>query len=182
MTQKNAERENLTVEIKQAGFGQLEQAFKQNAFHGLICLGNSLPHVTDDDALADTLEDFRSVLYPGGMLILQNRNFNLVMAERERWMDPQTYHEGENTWIFSRFYDFEPDGHITFNILIFSNMGNDAFQQHIISTQLWPLHKDQLVNALKKTGFEAIQPFGDLQGSVFEIEKSGNLVITAIAK
>lgn len=182
LAQKNAERENQNIDFKQAGFGQLTLVFKQNTFHGLICLGNSLPHVVDDEALSEALDDFRLVLSPGGKLIIQNRNFDLVMAERERWMTPQTYREGEKTWLFNRFYDFEPDGHVAFNIMIMFAEGSDEFQQHVISTRLWPLKMEKLVNILDKSGFEAIQLFGDLQGSLFEIEKSGNLVITARAR
>jgi len=68
----------------------------------------------DEQSLEMTLADFRSVLRSGGKLILQNRNFDQVMKNRSRWMDPQTYREGDKTWLFARFYDFDADNRLTF--------------------------------------------------------------------
>ena len=94
-------------------------------------------------------------------------------------MDPQTYREGDKTWIFIRFYDFNDDGLITFNILILSSQDGVDFKQHMISTRLWPIKKASLVQILEQAGFENIRTYGDLQGSTFMFESSGNLVITA---
>jgi glycine/sarcosine N-methyltransferase len=159
----------------------LQDAFDSQSFDGLMCLGNSLPHVLDETHMTETLTDFKAVLRPGGKLVIQNRNFDSVSKDRNRWMDPQTYREGDNTWIFVRFYDFDQDGLITFNILILSSQGGDNFDQQVISTRLWPVKKEKLVQLLELAEFTSIHTYGDLQGSPFSIESSGNLVITAIA-
>ena len=176
---KNAQAANQEVLFKKVGFGQLQDAFSRQSFDGLMCLGNSLPHVLDEKKMAETLADFKAVLRPGGKLIIQNRNFDSVTKARNRWMDPQTHREGEKTWIFIRFYDFNEDGLITFNILIFSSQDGDDFKQQVISTRLWPIKKATLVQILEQAGFENIQTYGDLQGSPFLFESSGNLVVTA---
>lgn len=181
IAQNNAQAANLKISFKQAGFGQLSRNFDQQAFDNLMCLGNSLPHVLAEDDMINTLTDFRSMLRPGGKLIIQNRNFNSVLQSRSRWMEPQTYHESGKTWIFFRFYDFDPDGLITFNIIILSDQGEHEFQQKLISTRLWPLKQVELEILLQSAGFSEIISFGDLQGSVFDPERSGNLVITARA-
>jgi SAM-dependent methyltransferase len=179
IAQENAHAEDLALPLRQTGFGELAQTFGFKTFDGSICLGNSLPHILSEDKLERTLADFRDVLRPGGKLILQNRNFNLVLKEHTRWMDPQTHREGQHTWIFIRFYDFDVDGRITFNIVILSDYETGEFQQRIISTRLWPMQKDELVSALEKAGFYDLHLYGDLQGTPYEPEKSGNLVITA---
>jgi glycine/sarcosine N-methyltransferase len=176
---KNAQAANQAVHFKEAGFGQLQDAFGSQSFDGLLCLGNSLPHVLGEKMMAETLADFKAVLRPGGKLILQNRNFDSITKVRNRWMDPQTHREGKKTWIFIRFYDFNEDGLITFNILILSSQGGENFDQQVISTRLWPLKKATLVQMLKHAGFENIRTYGDLQGSPFMFESSGNLVVTA---
>ena len=61
-----------------AGFGELA-AKVGNGFDALLCLGNSLPHVLTADALHETLTDFAAVLRPGGLLLIQNRNFDAMM-------------------------------------------------------------------------------------------------------
>lgn len=181
ISMKNARLAELKIPIKQAGFGQLAEAFGNDAFDGLLCLGNSLPHVLEEDALSNTITDFKTVLRSGGKLIIQNRNFDNVLTTKNRWMEPQTFREGLKTWVFARFYDFEPDGMITFNILILTKQGLEVFEQRVINTRLRPLKMTELVNILRKSGFVDIQLFGDLQGSAFDKEESGNLVITAKA-
>lgn len=172
---------NNDIQLRQAGFGQFGEVFGVDKFDGLICLGNSLPHILEEGAMINALTDFKAVLRKGGKLIIQNRNFDSVLRTRNRWMDPQTYREGRNTWIFTRFYDFDPDERITFNIMILSDQGGHEFQHRIISTRLWPLKKAHLVELLERTGFGNMKLYGDLQGSAFNIETSGNLVITARA-
>jgi SAM-dependent methyltransferase len=96
------------------GFGGLAEAFQSApffTFDALLCLGNSLPHVVTLEDLASSLADFGACLRPGGPLLIQNRNFDLVVKGRERWMEPQSHVEmgqnGEREWLFLRFYDFE---------------------------------------------------------------------------
>jgi glycine/sarcosine N-methyltransferase len=178
---RNARAANLDLELKQTGFGKLANTFGSQVFDGLICLGNSLPHVLDESSMLKSLIDFRAVMRPGGKLIIQNRNFDGVLQTQNRWMDPQTYHEDGKTWIFARFYDFDPDGLITFNIMILFDQGTHEIQQRVISTRLWPIKKTQLEKLLVNAGFNNIRAFGDLQGSDFDKQKSGNLVVTATA-
>ncbi len=177
---RNAKKAGLKMNFQQAGFGELATTFGQDRFDGLICLGNSLPHLLDPVSLADALADFKAVLRPGGKIILQNRNFDLVLAARVRWMPPQTYQEGEETWIFARFYDFDADGRLTFNIQILHNEGKGAFDQQVISTRLWPMKKDLLVDFLREAGFSDLGFFGNLEGDDYNPESSGNLVVTGI--
>lgn len=177
----NAKAANLDITFKQAGFGQLSSTFTDQKFDSLICLGNSLPHILDEDSMLQTLEDFKSVLKPGGKIIIQNRNFDSILKASNRWMEPETHREGQHHWIFVRFYDFEPDGMLTFNIIILSDQNGGQYQQRIISTRLWPFTQVELVNWLEKSGFGYIRFYGNLQGAIFDLDNSPNLVIVANA-
>ncbi len=88
-----------------AGFGELV-AKVGNGFDALLCLGNSLPHVLTADALHETLADLAAVLRPGGLLFIQNRNFDAVMAAHARWMLPQAHRESSNSRYGVRSNDF----------------------------------------------------------------------------
>ena len=112
----NATAAGVQARFEAAGFGTLAQTFGKEAFDAVLCLGNSLPHVLSLAELAAAVEDFAACLRPGGLLIVQNRNFDAVMAKQERWMGPQAHQEGVEERIFVRFYDFDPDGLINFNI------------------------------------------------------------------
>ncbi|MDF1519949.1 MAG: class I SAM-dependent methyltransferase [Brevefilum sp.] len=181
IARENAINQDVQVVFKRVGFGDLDAAFGSAKFDGLLCLGNSLPHVLGEENLLKALADFRTVLKKNGLLIIQNRNFDKVMAEKNRWMEPQTYREADHTWIFSRFYDFEDDEQLTFNIQILTSQAGEDFTQEIISTSLWPIRKETILKTLKKSGFKSLQFYGNLEGAEFNGLSSPNLVVVTKA-
>jgi glycine/sarcosine N-methyltransferase len=176
---QNATAVGVYARFEAAEFGTLRQTFCAGMFDAVLCLGNSLPHVLSPEELAHTLDDFSACLRPGGLLIVQNRNFDAVMAKRERWMEPQAHREGVQEWIFVRFYDFDPDGLITFNILTLKREEPGSWTQQAAATRLRPLRQAELSMALNSAGFGDIQSYGNMSGAPFEAETSGNLVVTA---
>lgn len=176
---QHARDADLPIPFEVAGFGELEPAFGQQSQDVILCLGNSLPHILTPAELAASLADFRAVLRPGGRLIIQNRNFDQVLAQHQRWMAPQTHHGGGRTTLFVRFYDFDPDGLITFNILTLRGDAGEAYRQEQVSTRLWPMTEEVLTSALTAAEFSEISRYGDLTGSPFDRDQSGNLVIIA---
>ena len=177
---ENAESAGLDIPFKAAGFGDLTAAFGSESFDALLCLGNSLPHLLTPELLFESLTDFASCLKPGGLIVIQNRNFDAVMAARQRWMEPQAAHEGQVEWLFQRFYDFEADGLLTFNIVTLRRENGGDWKQSIQSTPLRPLLAVELRDVFQSAGFESVTLFGGLTGSAFDPSASGNLVITAL--
>jgi glycine/sarcosine N-methyltransferase len=173
----NAEAAGVDARFEVAGFGELS-AQMGTGFDAVLCLGNSLPHVLVPDDLAAALADFAACLRPGGLLLIQNRNFDSVLNQGERWMGPQAYREGETEWVFQRFYDFEPDGLLTFNVVTLRREGAGDWSQRVATTRLFPLRQAELIAALEMAGFGEIVCWGDMQGSPFELEASGNLVVS----
>jgi glycine/sarcosine N-methyltransferase len=176
----NAVVAGVTARFATAGFGELAAAFGRASFDAVFCLGNSLPHLLDRPALVAALADFADCLRPGGLLLVQNRNFDAVLAAQERWMEPQSHREGEREWLFLRFYDFEPDGLINFNVVTLTR-GEDAWQQRVASTRLYPLRAEEARDLLEGAGFRQIDLHGNMAGAAFDPHSSGNLVITARA-
>ena len=182
---KNARAARLDVDFKTAGFGALTNAFSSSSiypFDTIICLGNSLPHLLSEEAILDALTDMAKCLRSGGYLLLQNRNFDAVMAEKNRWLGTQSRLEGTREWLFLRFYDFDPDGLITFNIIRLFRDEIGPWKKNISTTRLFPLKQEILHPLLEKAGFHQISCFGQMGNGAFDRMKSGNLVITAMKK
>jgi len=180
--QVNAAAAGVSVPFVAAGFGALEPIFQDQKllpFDAVLCLGNSLPHLLTSTALVEALADFAACLRPGGLLLVQSRNFDAVMAQLSRWMEPQAHREGDREWVFLRFYDFLPDGLLQFNIVTLKRQGDQGWTQSITETLLRPLLQDELGQALAAAGFGEITWFGDLAGSAFDQKASGNLVFVA---
>jgi hypothetical protein len=129
--------------------------------------------------LNTALADFRACLRPGGLLMIQNRNFDLVLERRERWMGPEAHREGDKEWLFTRFYDFDPDGLLTFNVLTAQREGAGSWRQQVSATRLWPQRQTELAEALRAARLASPSFYGDMQGAAFDIARSPNLIITA---
>lgn len=172
---ENAANQGAEVTFVEAGLGAL--AALGMTFEAALCLGNSLPHLLSESAVAEALTDFSRVLRPGGLLVIQNRNFDRVWAERERFMPPQSTRDAEGEWLFLRFYDFREET-VTFNMLRLRRT-DDGWVQDVESTELRPIFGHDLVQALAAAGFYQITLYGSYDGSPFEPAASGDLIAVA---
>jgi len=170
-------RENASVHGVGASFvvaGMGGFAALGETFDAAICLGNSLPHLLSAHAVAGALGDFAAVLRPGGLLVIQNRNFDRVWARRERFMPPQSYRDDAGEWIFVRFYDYH-DEKVDFNMVRLQRTG-DGWSQEVESTELRPIFRDDLAAALTAAGMSEIACYGSYDGSAFDPDQSGDLI------
>jgi SAM-dependent methyltransferase len=176
---QNAVSAGVQVQFEIAGFGSLAQVFSPHSFDALLCLGNSLPHLLSSAELKHALADFAACLRPGGLLLIQNRNFDALMLHHDRWMEPQSCSEQDSEWIFQRFYDFDPDGLLTFNIVTLKRAGRQDWSQKVVSSRLRPLLELDLISILSEAGFERLAIYGNMAGAAFDPQTSSNLVILA---
>ncbi len=175
----NAAAAGQSVRFDVAGFGDLANTVG-GGFDALLCLGNSLPHALTEEALTAALADFAAALRPGGLLLVQNRNFDAVVADRVRWMAPQAHREGDREWLYLRFYDFESDASLIFNMLTLRRDGGGEWKQHVEATRLRPWQQAELTQAVAAAGFERQTCYGDMIGTPFDPQASGNLILTAL--
>lgn len=181
IARSHAAAASLPANFQTAAFGSISETLQQaGQFDALLCLGNSLPHVHSWAELEQTLTDFSRLLRPGGLLVTQMRNFDQVMAARNRWMEPQSVEEPDHEWLFFRFYDFEADGRIQFNILSMQREKPGPWQIQHTTTQLLPILSTPYLQALHASGFSQVATFGNMHGDSFDPGRSGDLIITAV--
>lgn len=173
--QENAASRGVDVTFAVASLGQLSAL--DATFDAVLCLGNSLPHLLSAPEVDKALADFATVLRPGGVLLIQNRNFDKVWAEQERFMSPESYRDGEGEWLFLRFYDFHPET-VTFNMVRLWRV-EAGWAQDIQATELRPVFRDDLVAALVSAGFDRLAFYGGYDGSPFSPAHSSDLIAVA---
>lgn len=176
LARQNAARVGAAVEFAVAGLGELAQTVG-TGFDAVLCLGNSLPHLLTDDALAAALADMSAVLRKGGLLAIQNRNYDRVWMRQERFMPPVTHRNGDQETIFFRFTDFHAES-MTFNMArLWRTAAGWDFR--VDTTELRPILRDELAAALKAAGFQTASFYGDYRLSPFEPDTSGDLIAVA---
>ena len=172
---ENAEAAGANVTFAVAGLGNL--ATLGETFDAALCLGNSLPHLLTASAVEEALTDFATVLRPGGLLVVQSRNFDRVCREQERFMGPQSHREGDAEWLFVRFYDFHEET-ITFNMARLVRTV-DGWEQNVDSTELRPILQKDLLAQLASSGFGPVVCYGGYDGAAFDASESGDLIVVA---
>lgn len=177
---QNSQIAGVSVHFETAGLGDMAQTYAPGHFDLVLCLGNSLPHLLSEKELEDAMTDFANCLRPGGLLLIQNRNFDAVMLRQERWMEPQTHFAKDVEWIFQRFYDFLPGRLVRFNIVTLKREGDSSWNASVASTILRPQLQAEIMRALTQAGFEKIREFGSLTGDDFSPDSSSDLVLTAV--
>lgn len=172
----NAGKSRKNIRFVRAGFGQLRGRL-QGRFDAVTCLGNSLPHLLTASDLADALGDIYSVLDVGGVFVTQNRNYDKVWKEKERFMPLEVAAMDGREILFFRLLDFYEDI-IGFNIVTFTKE-EGRWSYTVNSTRHRPVLRDELEMLLREVGFSEIQLLGDFQGRAFDPRESVDLIAVA---
>ncbi|MCE5278728.1 MAG: class I SAM-dependent methyltransferase [Planctomycetaceae bacterium] len=139
----------------------------------VLCMGNSLPHLTTADEIETALTAFAKITRDGGTCVLQLLNYDRVTRLGERIVGIDR--SGEQTFV--RFYDFLGD-QLRFNILEISWAGEQA--THMLhSTTLYPWKADEIAGALARCGWTNIQRFGGLDFCPYHDLKSETVLLIA---
>jgi glycine/sarcosine N-methyltransferase len=163
-----------------AGFGALAAAFPDRigCFDAVTCLGNSLPHLADDAALEAALADMAAMLRPGGVLVVQDRNYDRVIAARDRFMPIAARGEPGDETLFLRITDFLDADRLMFTIVTLRHAGG-TWSCSASSTPLRGIERSTLERALARAGFSAVDCFGSYARAPFGAPGTTDLVIVA---
>jgi SAM-dependent methyltransferase len=172
----NAAAAGVKATFVVAGLGELAKALP-GPFDAVICLGNSLPHLLTAQAVQAALADLAALLRSGGRLVIQNRNYDRVWRERERFMPLEVHREGEQEWLFFRFVDLH-EATLTFNVVTLERCGG-RWSYRAGATELRPILAGQLAADLQAAGFVDVVLWGDYEGAPFDAQTSSDLIAAA---
>ena len=175
---ENARAAGVDVRFEVAAFGELARLFPAH-FDAVTCLGNSLPHLPDDPSLAAALGDFAAVLASGGVLVIQNRNYDRVLREKARFMPLTSRADAGGETLFLRITDFLGGEALSFSIVTLKKR-EEAWGQTVKTTPLRAIRRETLECALRGAGFRSVETYGSFAFAPFDEPGTGDLV--AIAK
>lgn len=147
--------EGLTIPYSVWDMRQLPEP--SEPFDALLCVGNSLVHLTDDHALALALTGFRRQLRSGGKAIVQVINYDRILDQQVDSLPTIT--DEPHGLIFERHYDRRGDGLIDFrtSLSINTGPGREVIRNTI---PLKPLRKQALSESLARAGFLVTAAYG----------------------
>lgn len=139
------------VDARVADWLTLDETLGQERFDALVCLGNSFTHLFDHEARRDALHAMFRVLRPGGMIVIDQRNYDTMLDEGYSSKHAYCY-TGDGVDVgpvelhrrLARFQYAFADG-ATFQL------------------RMYPLRQDYLTHLLEDAGFVNVERFGDLR-------------------
>ncbi len=181
---QNARAAEVDARFEVAGFGGISSVLS-GPFDAVTCLGNSLPHLGDDASLDACLTDFAALLRPGGLLVIQNRNYDRLLRERQRFMPVSSRAEGDGETLFLRITEYPPVGAASGESIEFTlvtlRKRDGAWSQTVQSTPLRALGRATLERALSRAGFSSFQVYGSYAGAGFDAPGAADLIMVARA-
>ncbi len=154
--------ENVDVTWVESDMAALAGQTEPGSFDVVICLGNTLAHLPDIAEVRTFLRECRTVLTPGGSLIVQLVNFNRFLSHRENAF-PVIETPGVR---FTRAYSYEnlPD-QILFSMTLTEKSTGKTVSR---TTPLIPITRDMLTEAMADAGFGSVECLGDFTGKPWQ--------------
>lgn len=168
----HAKQLHVKLDVVESSFQDLPERVHRK-FDAVLCMGNSLPHLSTHRDLEQSLKNFSTVLNPGGILFVQILNYDRILAKKERVQSVKEM--GEVTFV--RFYEFHRD-HVIFNILKLKKENGQPVQE-LESVRLRPILKEEMVRGLQEAGFSEIHTHGSIMLDDFHAQSSKDLVVLA---
>jgi glycine/sarcosine N-methyltransferase len=153
-------------------------------FDAVLCLGNSLPHLLSQAELVRALRGMAAVMKPGGLLVLQNLNYDLRWRKQPRWFAAQGGQLDGREVLVWRFADYDQGtGQIAFHIALFTK-NEGGWQVAVHTTPHRPLFRADLFVALAEAGFDHPRALAAMSwpAEPFDANTSGDLVVVANRK
>lgn len=154
IAQKTKSEEAMFPVFEQLDMRQIDERFPEAYFDTVICFGNTLVHLLNDDDIRKFFQSAFKVLSPEGKLTIQILNYQHILDNHVKSL-PLIDNEHIR---FERNYEFgDKSGLIDFNTkLTVKSTG----QEMINSTKLYAIRQNKLQELLEEAGFTSIEFFG----------------------
>lgn len=127
----------------------LKDHWGENRFDALICLGNAFTHLFEHESRRDALEAMYAVLKPGGVIVVDHRNYDSILD--------QGYDSKHMYYYTGSGVDARP---VIINRTLckfqYTFPGGEQF-----TLQLYPLRQNYMSHLLEDAGFVDITRYGD---------------------
>jgi glycine/sarcosine N-methyltransferase len=168
----------VTVECILGDFVNLSKRFSEG-FDIITCLGDTIPHLKSKREIKKTFQEIYKCLNPGGLFVIQNRNYDYIVKNQVRFMPPTGSRNGTEETLFFRLLDFNPKS-IDLSVVKFHRHEN-KWDSTVQTVEIYPYFKSELESLLKAVGFKKLDFYKNYNFE--DYDKSGaDLIIVAEKK
>lgn len=160
-------------------------ALADERFGAAICVGNVLPHLTEDDDLRRLAGSVRKALLPGAPMIVQILNYDRIEAKGERALPLSFLRDPDDpkaTMIFLRAVELLPGNRAIFMPTTLKQRSDrepplEMIASRRVEIRTW--RKADLEAAFRENGFSSIEVWGSFQKTEYEPSESRDVILVA---
>lgn len=156
-TIENIKKENIQLKIYNLDWRELTKEIPKQSFDAVLCTGNSLGCLFGRKNQIKALKQFYIILKKGGILIVDERNYQYILDNREKILKEKPHITGcvyYGKRILGRIVEIKDDG-IKYELYDKEKDRKTAF------AIMQPLKRGELKKNLKKVGFQKIEQYSD---------------------
>ena len=146
----------VTVEYILGDFTNMSKRFSEG-FDLITCLGDTVAHLRSAQDLKKLFQEVYKSLNPGGLFVIQGRNYDFVMKHRARFTPPTGSRNGTEETLFFRLLDFNPKS-LNLSIARF-RWHENRWESSVHTTEIYPYLKKTLESVLKSVGFAKLESY-----------------------
>lgn len=166
-TRRNAEDRGVELPTQLADWRTLSEDI-DGTYDAILCLGNAFTHLFSEEERVQALGQFRKVLRPGGLLVLDQRNYDSMLDDGYS-SKHQFYYTGNGV-------DAAPE-EVTENFVRFRYSFPDGSEHHLT---MCPIRQDYVTGLITDAGFSQVRRFGDFSPD-YELTETDFIVQVATA-
>lgn len=159
-TLQNIKKENVQLNITNLDWRELTKQIPEQSFDAVLCTGNSLCCLFGRGNRIKALKQFYAILKKKGILIIDERNYQYVLDNREEILRQKPHTTGCmycGEHVYFRIIEIK-DNRIKYKVCREEKDKKAAF-----IAVIEPFRQGELKKSLEKVGFKTIEQYSDYQ-------------------
>jgi glycine/sarcosine N-methyltransferase len=148
---REAQQRSLSIQYKVADMRDLSSVL-ENEFDLAIAIDNALPHLLDEQDLAQAVQQIAGKLRPGGLFLASIRDYDQIIQQRPAISPPAFFEDGEHRRIYHQVWDWTGDRQYTVHLYITQETNAGWTCRHFLSVYR-ALLREELTAILHQAGF-----------------------------
>jgi len=154
---ENAKAENVQLKITRFDWRKLDTELAQESFDAVILLGNSLTYLFDEKDQLETLRQFKRLLRSGGVLVIDERNYQYILDNREKILQGDFQYSGNYVYCGDKVHG-KPIEISDERVKMEYTNESTGKKGYLV---LYPFQHGEMKNLLAKTEFASVEQFSD---------------------
>ena len=155
----NAKKEGVRLELTSTDWRELSKSYAPASLDVITCTGNSLTYLFGAEHQLATLREFKKLLKPGGILIVDERNYQYMLDNRDEILQGKFRYKGANTYR-GQYVHGRPVSITDDKITVEYSHDESGILGRL---SFYPYKKGELRSLLQEAGFIDIQQWGDYE-------------------